>query len=99
MSFGTFSSKYGSEPQIPMDMGVEADLPFGDFSELDVMPNEPAVVSPEDIRIGMPAPQPNVLPSIPDLPWSLIIPAGLIAVVAAGVAWYMNGMKMPEIPI
>ena len=105
MSFGTFASKYGSEPQIPMDLHIEADHPFGfvpiegeNTTDPSVMPNMPigGDVLPPSAEPTITPPQ---MPKLPDLPWSLIIPAGIIAVVAAGVAWYMNGKKMPEIPI
>jgi len=104
MSFGTFSAKYGAdEPSFPLDMGVEADLPFT-FSEgqgidsfMSITEDEgpTAQIHPEDPSVARAV----TMPSLPDLPWSLIIPAAIIGVVGIGVVWYLNGKKMPEIAL
>lgn len=90
MSFGTFASKYGSEPQIPMDIGIEHEHPdiYG-YDEGEVLNELP------------PSAEPTITPPLemPEIPWSLVIPAAVIGVVAIGVGWYLSRDKKIEIPI
>ncbi|MBU1173451.1 MAG: hypothetical protein KKD44_28120 [Proteobacteria bacterium] len=104
MSFGTFSAKYSSEePTFPLDLSIEADHPFTfneGFSNEEFMtisgqevPSTPSVEANPDVIQAL------QMPNLQDLPWSMIIPAAFIGVAAIGVAWYLNGKKLPEIPM
>lgn len=90
MSFGTFASKYSTEPQVPMDISIEHEHPdtfMIDEGEVsDVLP---------------PSAEPTITPPLemPEIPWSLVIPAAIIGVVAIGVGWYLTKDKKPELPI
>lgn len=104
MSFGTFSSKYSSEePTFPLDLSIEADHPFtfnegfgeGDFMAVSEQegPRNPTIEANSDVIQAL------QMPNLQDLPWSIIVPAAVIGVAAIGVAWYLNGKKLPEIPM
>jgi hypothetical protein len=94
MSFGTFSAKYASEPQVSMDLNIEADHPFGtdDFAILNDGPISQLPPSAEPTITA-----PLELPT--DIPWSLVIPAAVIGVVALGVGWYLTNGKKADSPI
>lgn len=106
MSFGVFSSKFGSD-DVSLDMAIEHEHPDnfrltddGGGGDIGVRPPDPILPSLEEPTrpsVEPPLPVPSNLLS--NIPWALVIPAAVIGVAAIGIGWYMLGGKKAEIPV
>lgn len=95
MSFGVFSSKFGSE-DVSLDMAIAHEHPdYSADSTGEFMIDAEGEGTMTESQPVLPTP--TAPPS--EIPWALIVPAAVIGVAAIGIGWYMLSGKKAEIPI